>query len=71
MLERVELILFRAACLGAVGIFLFCMAAFVANAPEERNLPLLFAFVGPAVVMITYYSIRWVLTGRLKPLVPN
>lgn len=71
-MKRLELILFRFTCLAAVGGFLFCIAAFFANsAHEQKLLAILFGCVGPIGVMATFYAIRWALTGRIKPWVPN
>lgn len=72
MIKKIEPVVFRFCCLAAVGGFLFCVAVAIANPlTEERPLALLFAVVGPMAVMVTFYAVRWALTGRLKPWIPS
>lgn len=70
-MKRLEPILFRFACLAAVGGFLFCgFIALVTGSSNERTAAMMFAVAGPAAVMIVFYAVRWALTGRLKPWIP-
>lgn len=72
MIKKIEPVVFRCCCIAAVGGFLFCIAATIANPfPEERPLALLLSVVGPIAVMVTFYVVRWAFTGRLKPWFPN
>lgn len=71
-MKHLELILFRFACLGAVFGFLFCVVGiFITRSPNGKMAAAVFAVVGPVAVMATFYAIRWALTGRVKPWVPN
>ncbi|MFC5550320.1 hypothetical protein [Massilia aerilata] len=70
-MKRLELILFRFACLAAAGGFLFCgFIALVTESSSERAAATMFAVIGPVAVMVVFYAVRWALTGRLKPWVP-
>lgn len=70
-MKRLELILFRFACLVATGGFLFCgFIALVTESSGERTAATMFAVIGPTAVLVLFYAVRWVLTGRLKPWVP-
>lgn len=70
-MKHLELILFRFACLAAVGGFLFCgFIALITESSGERTAAMTFAVIGPAAVMVLFYAVRWALTGRLKPWVP-
>jgi hypothetical protein len=71
-MKRLELILFRFACLGAACGFLFCLLAFFfTDHTDGRIAAAVFSVAGPAAVMAIFYAIRWALTGRIKPWIPN
>jgi apolipoprotein N-acyltransferase len=71
-MKRLELILFRFACLAAGCGFLYCVVAIFWNSDSVGKMAAaVLAIAGPAAVMAIFYALRWALTGRLKPWVPN
>jgi hypothetical protein len=71
-MKRLEPILFRFACLAAGCGFLFCVVGiFIVDHPEGKIAAATFSIVGPIAVMAIFYAVRWALTGRLRPWVPN